>query len=120
MDDAILVEVFHSRQDLLDHQAGVLLGVDTPLQDPVKKLPARNTVGARARARIQLSCQVKGHERVCSVALGTPLRWDTLVPPDSLGTPPSAAWNVITRDSFLGATHCPVPGNVLSDATCPG
>ena len=42
MDDAHVVEVFHSIQDLSDEFAGVLLCVEALLYDAVEQLPARH------------------------------------------------------------------------------
>ena len=42
MDNAHVVEVFHSIQDLLDEFAGVLLSVEALLYNAVEQLPARN------------------------------------------------------------------------------
>lgn len=43
MHNAVLVQVANGPQNLLDHTAGVLLGVHASVQDTVKELAARNT-----------------------------------------------------------------------------
>lgn len=47
MHNAALVQVADGLQNLLDHTAGVLLGVHASVQDTVKELAARN---ARTRS----------------------------------------------------------------------
>lgn len=43
MHNAALVQVANGLQNLLDHTAGVLLGVHASVQDTVKELTTRNT-----------------------------------------------------------------------------